>query len=395
MSISKPTEAVNRIGGLNLSGNVIPSSWWQHIKLPSGKPDSTAIVLLSDIVYWYRPSEVRDEQTGELLGWRKRFHGDKLQRSYQSFADQFGFSKREATDALKRLRKAGLITLELRTVVTTGGVTLNNVLFVEVVPDAICNITNSNFTSENKGTKSGAPITFERNSPHVETEEGLHPDVSDPTPKSDTYTEITTEITQENKTLSSQNSSESSDQPKIDFLNRYPEAVIYSANFKKWGTQKDLECAQWLFERKQWLFQERGIGEPDKPNFTEWANTIRLMREVDKRSHKEICQLYKRITLDDFWHKAVLCPFKLREQWEKVTIQLASGQKVRVDPVERDSAYTRIIGSRLAPKNRIEEISAELAGKQGVRNMSDFVGRKAWVGIWQQAAEQAAQEMTV
>ncbi|HHN8581063.1 TPA: helix-turn-helix domain-containing protein [Providencia rettgeri] len=193
---------------------------------------------------------------------------------------------------------------------------------------------------------------------------------------------------------SSQNSNESSDQSKIDFLNRYPEAVIYSANFKKWGTEKDLECAQWLFERKQWLFQERGIGKPDKPNFTEWANTVRLMREIDGRSHKEICQLYKRITLDDFWHSVILCPSKLREQWEKVVVKFASGQKVSVDPVERDNAYTRIIGSRLTPKNRTEEIASELAGKQGVRNMSDFVGRKAWVGIWQQAAEQAAREVT-
>lgn len=67
---------------------------------------------------------------------------------------------------------------------------------------------------------------------------------------------------------------------------------------------------------------------------------------------------------------------------------------VSIDPVERDNAYTRIIGSRLTPKNRTEEIAAELAGKQGVRNMSDFVGRKAWVGIWQQAAELAAKEVT-
>ncbi|WP_272690160.1 helix-turn-helix domain-containing protein [Providencia sp. PROV152] len=194
---------------------------------------------------------------------------------------------------------------------------------------------------------------------------------------------------------SSQNSNESSDQSKIDFLNRYPEAVIYSANFKKWGTQEDLVCAEYLFDRKKWLFKERKIsGEPDAPNFTEWANTVRLMREIDGRSHKEICQLYKRITLDDFWHSVILCPSKLREQWEKVIVKFASGQKVSVDPVERDNAYTRIIGSRLTPKNRIEEIAAELAGKQGVRNMSDFVGRKAWVGIWQQAAEQAAKEVT-
>lgn len=198
MSISTPTEAVKQMGRLNLSGNVIPSNWWQHIKLPSGKPDSTAIILLSDIVYWYRPSEIRDEVTGELKGWRKRFHGDKLQRSYQAFANQFGFSKREATDALKRLRDADLITLELRTVTTPEGLTLNNVLYVEVVPEAIYAITNNTSNQADEDVKSVTPITFERNSPHVETEPLPRSDVSVPTLKSDTYTEITTEITTEN-----------------------------------------------------------------------------------------------------------------------------------------------------------------------------------------------------
>lgn len=197
MSISTPTKAVNQIGKLNLSGNIIPSNWWQHVKLQSGKPDCTAIVLLSDIVYWYRPSEIRDEVTGELKGWRKRFHGDKLQRSYQSFANQFGFSKREATDALKRLREAGLITLELRTITTPDGLTLTNVLYVEVVPDAIFAITNKSVIYTNETVKSGTPVTFKRNTHHVETEAVLHSGVSDPTLKSDTYTETTTETTTE------------------------------------------------------------------------------------------------------------------------------------------------------------------------------------------------------
>lgn len=193
-----PTDAVNQIGNLSLSGNVIPSNWWQHIKLPSGKPDSTAIILLSDIVYWYRPSEIRDEVTGELRGWSKRFHGDKLQRSYQAFANQFGFSKREATDALKRLRAAGLITLELRTVTTPEGTTLNNVLYVEVVPEAIYAITNNASNLADEDAKNGTPVTSERNTPYVETEPLLRSDVSAPTLKSDTYTEITTETTTEN-----------------------------------------------------------------------------------------------------------------------------------------------------------------------------------------------------
>nr|MBG6243639.1 hypothetical protein [Candidatus Symbiopectobacterium sp. Dall1.0] len=198
MRISTPTAAVNAIGQLNISGNVIPATWWGNIRLSSGKPDSTAIVLLSEIVYWYRPAEVRDEHTGELKGSRKRFHGDKLQRSYQSFADQFGFSKREATDALKRLRDAGLITLELRTVITAEGLALSNILFIEVIPDAIKAITHPS-VKISSGDKNVTPITLQRNSPYVETEPLLRSDVTPPTLKSETYTETTTEITTEIK----------------------------------------------------------------------------------------------------------------------------------------------------------------------------------------------------
>ncbi|WP_265495005.1 hypothetical protein, partial [Providencia heimbachae] len=195
-------------------------------------------------------------------------------------------------------------------------------------------------------------------------------------------------------TLSSQNSDELSDQPKIDFLNRYPEAVIYSANFQKWGSANDLKCAEWLFGLKCEVFKELGLKAPKEPNFTEWANDVRLMSEIDGHSHKEICQFYKRISQDEFWKKNVQCPKTLRAQWDDLTLRLAGEQKIKVDTVERDEAFTRIIGSRSQPKNRIEEIAAELAGKTGVRRMTDFVGRKAWAGIWMQAVEQAAKEVT-
>lgn len=198
MTIRTPTEAVMAMGRINFTGNVIPASWWQHIRLPSGRPDQTAITLLSEIVYWYRPAEVRDEFSGALVGYRKRFNGDKLQRSYQAFADQFGFSKRETTDALKRLRNAGLITLDLLTVKTAAGSAVSNVLFVGVIPDAIAAITNS-FDAESDISKNGTAITLKRNTPSVETEHLLRPDVEGLTLKRDTYTEITTEITTENK----------------------------------------------------------------------------------------------------------------------------------------------------------------------------------------------------
>ncbi|MBO8255138.1 hypothetical protein IAQ63_14370 [Providencia rettgeri] len=170
--------------------------------------------------------------------------------------------------------------------------------------------------------------------------------------------------------------------------------MIYSANFKKWGTQEDLICAEYLFDRKKWLFSERKLGKPDDITIVEWVNEVRLMREIDGRDHKDICRLYKLITLDDFWHQAVLCPRSLREQWEKAHVQLAGGLRVNVDAAERDGAYTRIVSSRSAPQNRIEEIAADLAGKRGVRSMTDFQARKTWIDIWKQASEQAAKEVT-
>lgn len=198
MSTTTPTNTVVAIGQINLTGNVTPASWWRHITLPSGRPDQTAITLLAEIVYWYRPSEVRDEITGALVGYRKRFHGDKLQRSYQAFADQFGFSKREATDALKRLRDAGLITLELRTVQTSEGMTLSNVLFVEPVPEAVLDI---NSMVRKSDIKNVTPVPFQRNTPSVPTEPLPRSDVDDPTLKRETYTEITTETTTEIKNI--------------------------------------------------------------------------------------------------------------------------------------------------------------------------------------------------
>ena len=193
MSRYAPTPEVMAIGQINISGNVTPANWWKYIRLPSGRPDATAIALLSEIVYWYRPTEVRDEHTGALLGYRKRFQGDKLQRSYQAFAEQFGFGKRETADALKRLRDAGFITLDLRTVEMLDGVKCSNILFVGINPQAIAAITTPSSVSPESNSNnaiSDTAITLKRNTPRRHNGTGDTPNV-------DTNTEITTKTTAE------------------------------------------------------------------------------------------------------------------------------------------------------------------------------------------------------
>lgn len=131
---------VDRMSRLQISGNVIPISWYQTIRKPTGKPNLTAIVILADIVYWYRAVEVRDEMTGQLIGLKKKFRSDILQRSYQQLAEQFGITKRDATNAIVELEKLGVVRRIFR-MKEINGQMYSNVLFLDLNVDILEKLT--------------------------------------------------------------------------------------------------------------------------------------------------------------------------------------------------------------------------------------------------------------
>ncbi|EPF2246584.1 replication protein [Citrobacter werkmanii] len=141
-----------------------------------------------------------------------------------------------------------------------------------------------------------------------------------------------------NKTSTSENSDESSDVhgKKLPVLK--PDAAIQSG--AKWGTSEDLRCAEWLFAVVQSISPSA-----KKPNYSGWANDIRLMRERDQRTHKEIATLFKWACEDRFWKGNVLCPSTLREKWTQLDIKRgkqSSGQstdKPRIDLNNTDWIY--------------------------------------------------------
>ncbi len=92
-----------------------------------------------------------------------------------------------------------------------------------------------------------------------------------------------------------------------------PEAAIQTPGGKAWGTGDDLMTAQWMFRRVQ-LITPTAI----EPNWAQWANVIRLMRELDQRSHRDICELYDWVSRDAFWCANVLSPQKLRQKWDQL-----------------------------------------------------------------------------
>jgi hypothetical protein len=129
-----------------LSGNITPISWYQHIRTaptktkPTGSPDAIAVSILADIMYWYRPTEIRDEATGNVIGYKEKFAADKLQKSYQSYSDLFGVSKQKVKQSFDLLVKLNLITREFRTIDIKSGLKLSNVMFIEPIIENVSKI---------------------------------------------------------------------------------------------------------------------------------------------------------------------------------------------------------------------------------------------------------------
>ena len=150
LEYSTGNETVDAMTSIQFTGNVIPQIWYKQIVRDNGKPHLLAISILADIVYWYRPTEIRDPGTGSFLGFRKKFKGDLLQRSYQQFADMFGESKRTVTEAVVRLESLGVIKRIFRTI-DVGGMLYNNVLFIQLNPDKLYDITYPTIPQESLG----------------------------------------------------------------------------------------------------------------------------------------------------------------------------------------------------------------------------------------------------
>jgi len=172
------TPEVAAIGRLSFRGNVTPDSWYQVLRLDSDKPYLAAIVILAEIVYWYRPSEIRDESTGQVTGLKKKFKADKLQRNYQALVNKFGFTKRQVSNACHYLQEKGLIDLDFRTI-PIGEVVASNVLFIGINSDRIEEIT----------------FVDSGDTYHFSKLEGSLPEVGAGALKRETNTSITPEIT--------------------------------------------------------------------------------------------------------------------------------------------------------------------------------------------------------
>lgn len=146
-------KVVAEIGKLNLDGNIIPHSWYSHLKLASGATDLVGIIVLAEIVYWYRPYELLDERNGQP-SYHKKFAGDMFQSAAGYYEQKFNLTKDQTRKALKRLEDSGFVRREYREVVQRG-VRMNNVMFIEPVPEKIAEISHSALEADTQAKAEG------------------------------------------------------------------------------------------------------------------------------------------------------------------------------------------------------------------------------------------------
>lgn len=219
--INTGNETVDKLGEMNLTGNVIPMNWYRTILRDNERPYLLAICILSEICYWHRPTEIRDEHSGLVIGYRKRFKGDKLQKTYQQFADMFGESKRAVKAAMDKLEDMRIIKRDFKKQKLSNGMVLNNVLFITLNPDVLREVTFNIVDKDDKSDEDGlymdelcgdvsqnnvgapaksAPVLVQEKESTSTQESNRHANklLQYPTEKGDTNTENTIYNTKEN-----------------------------------------------------------------------------------------------------------------------------------------------------------------------------------------------------
>lgn len=125
----KANQRTVEMASFGIEGHVIDHSWYHIIKKENGKTDPIAIMLLSDIFYWYKPCHQIDKATGQHK-IHKKFESDILQRSYPEIEKMFGFTKDQARDAFITLESLGIAERESRTI-EINGVKVPNILYIK------------------------------------------------------------------------------------------------------------------------------------------------------------------------------------------------------------------------------------------------------------------------
>lgn len=127
-------ESVTLLNNYNPRGDVLEAEWFSPdspLKFKNGKPHVNAMLILANLIYWHRPIQERDESSDRVIGYRKKFKADLLQKSYSDYEESRGLTKKQIREALIFLEELGIVKREFRTINTPSG-KINNVMYIHL-----------------------------------------------------------------------------------------------------------------------------------------------------------------------------------------------------------------------------------------------------------------------
>lgn len=152
VNLTTENAIVNAVGEMAFTGNIISENWYKTVVSSNGRVNLLAVNLLAEIVYWYKPMEIRDERTGDVT-WEKKFADkDYLQKSYAQICDKYNVSVKQAREALIVLETLGVVKRHFRTVETEMG-KCPNVMYLELIPEVLYALTYSGADDADGGKK--------------------------------------------------------------------------------------------------------------------------------------------------------------------------------------------------------------------------------------------------
>lgn len=265
-----------------------------------------AVIFFSQIFYW-------QDKTESELG---------VYKSAEDITSETGLSYREQLTARKHLVKRGVLIETDKRLEHKIYYRIDCDQLDQIMSQPIDNLPNAQSAT---GESHNGDFAEQQNEqpPQDKFDSG-----GETNPQSDP-TEITTENTTDSKNpscpVASQPDESSNDN---SFVTRHPNAVVFSAKKRQWGTADDLLCAQWISKRVKELYEnasesDEDVEPPKEPCWALWANDVRLMRTIDGRTHRQICRLFDRANKHPFWCKNILSPSSLRKQWDQLVLKLA------------------------------------------------------------------------
>jgi len=148
MNITQEDRACNKAGSktskISISGNIVPHNWYHNLLPPCGKSDTTAITILSELVFLHRYNRATE-----------------FQLNFAYFARKFNFGLSQVKDAVIRLEKLSLLKRDLRTVIVQGR-RFTNEMFLILNISNVLKLNPNNKTSDQNNSNGSLELELKK-----------------------------------------------------------------------------------------------------------------------------------------------------------------------------------------------------------------------------------------